>query len=346
MIELAVQACGMVTAVGLTAPAACAAIRCGLDNPAETSFMDNRGRWITGCEVPLEQPWRGRAKLAHMAATAIGECIQVQGLAPNTIKDIPLILCLAETDRPGRIQGQEEHLLSDIAELLDMTLNPASRVISQGRVGGVQAVRTSHDLLSGGSHRLCLVAGADTLLTAGTLAAYDRDGRILTEDNSDGFIPGEAGAAVLLTPANRADNPPLVIKGIGFGTEAARMDSGQPLRADGMVAAVKSALADAEMDLAEIDCRLCDLNGEQYGFKEAALTLTRILRKRKEEFDIWHPAECIGETGTAIVPILLAVASAAMSKDYAPGPAMLCHCANDDGQRAAMIVSRTNPRRT
>lgn len=344
MIELAVQACGMVTAVGLTAPAACAAIRCGLDNPAETCFMDRRGRWITGCEVPLEQSWRGRAKLAHLAAAAISECIQ--GLAPTAIKDIPLILGLAESDRPGRIQGQEEHLLRDIAELLGMTLNPASRVISQGRVGGVQAVQNAHDLLSDGSHRLCLVAGVDTLLTAGTLAGYDQAGRILTEDNSDGFIPGEAGAAVLLTPAARADNATLAIKGIGFGMETATIMSTDPLRADGMVAAVKGALADAGMDLAEIDCRLCDLSGEQYGFKEAALTLTRILRKRKAEFDIWHPAECIGETGAAIVPILLAVASAAMTKDYAPGPVMLCHCANDDGQRAAMVVSRPTPRRT
>ncbi len=100
------------------------------------------------------------------------------------------------------------------------------------------------------------------------------------------------------------------------------------------------------MDLFELDGRLCDANGEQYGFKGAALTLTRILRKRKEEFDIWHPAECIGETGAAIVPIMLAVASAAMSKGYAPGPAMLCHCANDDGQRAAMVISRPGKRRT
>jgi 3-oxoacyl-[acyl-carrier-protein] synthase-1 len=86
MIELAMQGCGMVTAVGLIAPAACAAIRCGLDNPAETCFMDGRGRWITGCEVPLEQPWRGRAKLARMAAAAIGECLQ--GIGPDKVKNI------------------------------------------------------------------------------------------------------------------------------------------------------------------------------------------------------------------------------------------------------------------
>jgi 3-oxoacyl-[acyl-carrier-protein] synthase-1 len=114
-----------------------------------------------------------------------------------------------------------------------------------------------------------------------------------------------------------------------------------------MVTAVKSALAMAGLDLADLDCRLCDASGEQYGFKEAALTLTRILRKRKEAFDIWHPAENIGETGAAIAPVLLAVASAAMAKNYAPGGrGMICHCGNDDGERAAMVVCPQNQRST
>lgn len=56
---LAIQATGMVTGVGLDTASSCAAI----DNFQETRFMDAGGEWIQGCEVPLEQPWRGIRKL-------------------------------------------------------------------------------------------------------------------------------------------------------------------------------------------------------------------------------------------------------------------------------------------
>ena len=61
---------GLVTSVGLTAPAACAAMRAKVANPSETLFVDARGERILAHEVPLEKPWRGIAKLARMAAMA------------------------------------------------------------------------------------------------------------------------------------------------------------------------------------------------------------------------------------------------------------------------------------
>ncbi|WP_218187953.1 PAAR-like domain-containing protein [Desulfosarcina cetonica] len=162
--------------------------------------------------------------------------------------------------------------------------------------------------------RYCIVAGTDSYLTAGTLSGLEENQRLLTDSNSDGFIPGEAAAAVRLALKANAPTAPVTITGIGFGSEKATIVSEEPLRADGMVAAIKSALAMAGCDMGALDFRICDLSGEQYGFKEAALALTRLLRVRKEEFDIWHPAECIGETGAAIVPVVLCVAAAALKK--------------------------------
>jgi 3-oxoacyl-[acyl-carrier-protein] synthase-1 len=89
----------------------------------------------------------------------------------------------------------------------------------------------------------------------------------------------------------------------------------------------------------DLDYRITDVSGEQYYFKEAALALSRILRQRKEEFDIWHPAECIGESGAVAGVAVMAVASAACRKGYAPGPSILAHGANDAGRRAAAVFS-------
>jgi hypothetical protein len=75
------------------------------------------------------------------------------------------------------------------------------------------------------------------------------------------------------------------------------------------------------------------------GFKESAPAVTRTLRKRKEEFDIWHTAECVGEIGAATAPVALGVALAAARKNYATGRGLLCHFGDDDGQRTALFLT-------
>jgi 3-oxoacyl-[acyl-carrier-protein] synthase-1 len=130
----------------------------------------------------------------------------------------------------------------------------------------------------------------------------------------------------------------LLCTGIGFGKEKAHIDSEEPLRADGLSAAIKGALADAGCQLHDLDYRIIDLSGEQYYFKEAALALGRILRQRKEEFDLWHPAESIGEAGSVAGIAVATVADAACRKAYAAGPNILAHMANDAGERAAVVL--------
>ena len=98
---------------------------------------------------------------------------------------------------------------------------------------------------------------------------------------------------------------------------------------------VSSALDTNPLDL---DFRITDLSGEQYYFKEASLALSRTLRKRKEEFDIWHPADCIGEVGSALSAIMLTVIKFACEKEYSKGNNILAHLGNDDGKRSSMIL--------
>ena len=69
-------------------------------------------------------------------------------------------------------------------------------------------------------------------------------------------------------------------------------------------------------------------------------TVLKLLSKlRREEFEIWHPAECIGEAGAATGFACLAAIRAAHAKGYAPGPRALLHLANDSGARAALTTS-------
>lgn len=359
MGALAIHRVGLVTGVGLSAPAACAAMRCGLTGFVETRFMFD-GEWLFGCPAPLAEPWRGREKLLQMAALAIRECLHDAPRVP--VRQVPLLVCLAEEERPGRLAGLDASFLADLQARLGFAWHPASAVIAGGRVGGVQALARARELLAGGCP-LCLVVGTDSLLVGATLTAYHERRRLLTADNSDGFIPGEAAGALLVGPdADLEAVPPaggtagetaapgrLLVAGIGFGREPAPIESGEPLRAEGLTQAIRAALADGGIGYERLDYRLGDMSGAQYQFKEAALAMSRTLRVRKPAFDLWHPADSVGEVGAAAAPVALALAEAAARKGFAPGPGALYHCGNDDGARAALALwwtgAWTNPLR-
>ncbi len=338
---VAILGAGMVTGVGLSAPAACAAIRCGIDNFQETRFMGDGGEWLLGCEVPLEEPWRGQTKLAKMLARAIDECLDLVPDVPS--EQIPLLVNLAERDRPGRLDSLDNAFFPDLLDEVDRDFHDDSLMILGGRVGGAVALQEARKLLyaAEGAPDFVLVAGVDSLLVGPTLNTYLERRRLLSAENSNGFIPGEAAGALLLARPETAPEATLVCNGLGFAKEIATVESEEPQRADGLVQAIKAALAEAGRDMADLDYRMTDVSGEQYGFKEAALALSRVLRRRKEEYDIWHPADCIGEVGAAALPCMLGVALFAARKAYAPGPGILCHLGNDDGRRAALVVQQS-----
>jgi len=333
---IAITGTGMVTGVGLNAPASCAAIRCAIDNFQETRFMDNGGEWIMGCEVPLEEPWRGKTKLIKMAVAAIQECLQGnQQIKPE---ETPLLLCLSEQERKGRVIDDDNQFFLDLQDELGLEFHAKSRVIAKGHVAVAVALKHARQLIQDLKVKHVLVAATDSLLVGATLAHYEEYERLLTSNNSNGFIAGEAGAALVVEPVATGQENQLVCVGLGVGVEEAHIYSEEPLRANGLTEAIREALGDAGYSMGDLDFRVTDLSGEQYYFKEASLALLRILRERKDEFDIWHPADCIGEVGAVLAVVMLTVLKCACEKEYSKGNKILAHLGNDDGKRSAMIL--------
>jgi 3-oxoacyl-[acyl-carrier-protein] synthase-1 len=333
---IAVLGTGLVTSVGLTTAACCCAFRAKITNPFETGFIDSSGAWIVAHQVGLDRPWAGLTKLAKMAALAIDEALQ--DLDKDQWHRLPLLLCVAEAERPGRMAGLDDQLLLQIQSELGVSFAKPSAVVPHGRVGVAVALAQARALLGSSKLPGVLIVSADSLLSWPTLSHYERDDRLLTEANSNGFMPGEGAGALWVGATDERRSPQLMCTGIGFGREAAHIDSGEPLRADGLTQAIKASLDDAGRELHDMDFRITDNSGEQYYFKEASLALSRTLRQRKDAFDIWHPAECIGEAGAASGVAVIAAAREACRKGYAPGRNVLSHWANDAGQRAAVTL--------
>jgi 3-oxoacyl-[acyl-carrier-protein] synthase-1 len=326
---------GLVSSVGLSAPASCAAIRAGATNPTETRFIDSAGEWIMAHQVPLEEDWRGRVRLVKLAAMSIRECLA--HVPQSDWPRIPLLLCVAERDRPGRTDGLDDELFPEIQVELATEFAATSLVIPQGRVSCNLALKHARELVSTGSAPFVLIAATDSLLSWPTLSVYEQAGRLLTPENSNGFMPGEASGAALIGAGESTAG--LSCLGLGFASEPAHVNSDEPLRGEGLTRAIRIALAEAGCAIHDLDFRITDVSGEQYFFKEAALALGRLLRVHKEALKIWHAAQCVGEIGAAAGLAAIAVADAACRKNYAPGPGILYHAANDGGQRAAAVFN-------
>ncbi len=334
MSTLAVKACGMTSAIGLDAPSSCAALRARLDNFQETRFISRDGDWILGAEVPLPQPWRGAERMVQMLAGPIEECIAA---ADGDGGAIPILVCLPEKARSGRFEQLEDRIWAGVDKVLGQRHHKSSRSYAYGQVGGVVALSDARELIASGTKEV-IVAGVDTFLVAETLRGLSAQDRLLTESNSNGFIAGEAGAAVLLSGSRDG----LRLRGIGFGAEEATITAGKPMRANGLVKAMSDALQEAGLTYEDLSYRIADLSGEQYYFREAALAQARLWRGKRDPEEVWHPCDGMGHTGAAVIPICLGVGLMAHRKGYAPGPVVMVHASHDDGRRAAMILEGVN----
>lgn len=343
MSALHIRAAGMVTSVGLDAASACAAMRGRLDGFGETRFLAPDGGWLIGAPVPLPRNWIGTKRLAHLAAGAI---VEIFRKVPEAETDAALILCLAEETRPGRPIPDAEAFARQLAGILDLPSRIKTHIILHGRPSGFVALARARRLLSGREAKHVVIAGVDSYLTGPAVAHYLGNDRLLVSGNANGFIPGEAAAAVLCT----MDHGPLALTGLGLSREEAFLYNGLgqdgthlPLRGDGMTAAYKAAMEEAQVDLAHVEYRIADLIGEQYWFKQTTLASLRLERGRTPFQDLWSPGENLGNIGGAVVPLMLGMALTAAEKGYDMGSPVLIEASGDDGACGACVLHATTP---
>lgn len=326
---------GMVTAVGLDAPSACAAMRARLDGFQETRFMGPGGEWLTGAPVLLPRNWVGEKRMAHLAAGAICEVFEN---VPEARGQTALILCLAEEDRPGKPVRDTSSFLRRLAEIVEIEPHARSRIVAHGRPSGHVALGKARQILAAGVAPYVMVAGVDSYLTAPSVEHYLGNDRLLTSNTPNGFIPGEAAAAIL---CSRSTKGTFGLFGLGLSREPAAIYNldDLPLRGDGMTAAYQAAFRETGIEMNRLGYRISDLVGEQYWFKQTALASLRLLRGRHEFQDLWSPGETLGNVGAAVVPIMLGMAYTAARKGYAAGNPVLIEASNDAGACGAAVFA-------
>ncbi len=336
---LRVVAAGMCCSVGYTAQAASCALRAGMDHFQESEFVTAGGHPVRVARLPeTEETW-GAQRLGQWMAHAARDCLSQAG----TLKDEHLltIMLAAERGRAGVEQGQAGEAAA-MSNLFTVPMDARSQVLCAGRAGLAPVLRRAYELMALGVCRQVLVLGADSYLQAQTINYYLQAERLLVPGNRDGFIPGEAAAAVLLELAN-VQTPGLHIVGWGQGDEPGRPDGSVPTRAQGLSQAIRSALDQAGITCNDLAFRLSDQNGEGFFAGEAANAITRIAQDGGTVPMVHTTADCVGEVGAATGPLMLAWLHHLLPRPDSPGDCGLIHLANDQGLRSAVVVQYIEP---
>lgn len=327
-----VSAVGMACPLGLTWAAACAAMRAGLTRKTVSRYSDNRGREIVASCVRgvLAEDELAAERWLFLLACALRELTRGAG-APR-LADTPMFLALPDSlaGRPPTAASVADALSEQLAEQLAAD---HVHIFGQGAYGGFLALQQGRACAR--ARRPCVVAAADSLLSAGRMLAASERQRLLVEDNPDGFIPGEAAAAMVLTREPHGTRA--CIRGLGFAREPSRLDNDVPLRAEGLIEATRAALREAGSELHELDLRVSGAAGESFYFKEQALLVARLLREPKASFPLWLPAETLADTGAAAGLCGMLWVMAGWERGYAPGPRAIGFASNDEGNRAAAV---------
>lgn len=348
--SLAVVSAGIVCSVGLSVPAASAAIRASLDSFQETYFVDSVGQPIIGAAVPAGPLGLGgdtggaitggEEKLARMFALAAAECLDDAGGLDAV--EVALVLVGPDASRPGVAHDELEQRMAACEEALGRRFHAERRVIQNGRPGLVDALICAHELLAARGVRSVLIAGVDSLLNAEDINDALAGERLRTAENADGFIPGEAAACVLVTRADSAGAqraPTLSIAGLGAAEEPDSWLSGRANVGRGLAQAIRQALAQAGLSAHAIHQRWSDCSGESFFFDEAAYAWGRVLRAPSPPgHRQWLLASSVGEVGAAAGPLMLALLLDAARRGWAPGPSTLVHLSSAGSARAALVT--------
>jgi 3-oxoacyl-[acyl-carrier-protein] synthase-1 len=221
-----------------------------------------------------------------------------------------------------------------------MPISDSARCFGTGKTAFFRALDAARILLTDPDIDACIVSAVDSLLNGPCLAWLENEEHLKTESNSDGIIPGEAAAAVWVSRPDHPDHSQLDVLGIGFSDEPSVANPRDPNLAIGLAAAMRAALEEAGLQLHEIDYRVGGMAGERADFMEASTAFARVLKVQRSEFQLWVPAEKLGDVGAALPACMVVVTAIGMSKHYAPGSTAIASIASRSGDRAACVLAQ------
>lgn len=336
---------GASTPVGRSAWASAAAVRAGLSGFAQhPDMVDSAGEPMRAAIAPwLEIGLQGTDRFEALLFPAVDEALAALGAQLPDARRCALALALPHA-RPGLPASLSDALLAHARQRYAGMLASAA-TFENGHAGGLLGLRAAMAKLSQGELDACVLAGVDSWLAPTTLEWLEQCDQLHGAgplNNAWGFVPGEAGAALLLLrePVARALQlqPLATLLSVGTAHEPKRIKTETVCIGEGLTTAFLGALAALPPGTLVNDV-YCDMNGEPYRADEFGFTALRT----KEHFaalpDFCAPADCWGDVAAAGAVLHLVLACAAAHKGYAQGEFALAWASAEMGERAAALLA-------
>lgn len=364
-MDIAITGIGVVSPVGLSAPATCSALRAGIARMGEIQtygvdgeFFDKKpvigGRvpteWFEGEPVPEEWPGHERFqvptlppreamvvsgvdRLIELAVPAACEAWQSTVQIDDTSGVMGLYIGLDDFDESTTVVAAITEAIGRIPEI----------VVEEraGRAASLTVLHRSIQDLLAGRITIALVGGVDSLIRAEVLERLDEEEILRSDSRPQGVIPGEAAAFVVIEHIQSAKNRGVPIRSYLLSTAVAEeptADTEDPNQGIGLTRALREARQGAENFETPL-LIVCDLNGDRYRGLEWSLASIRVLGNLHGKIDIWHPADCIGDSGAASGILNIIWAVTALQKKYAKTERVLVWGASAGKARAAAVVA-------
>ncbi len=371
-MNVPITGCGLVSSVGLSAPATCAALRAGVARITPLELDDSHGtvgdapppaggrvplEWFEG--GPIEEEWPGHERFG--APLPAPEHLTIEDGVDRLIRlAVPAAVeswarAGGEGSPPadwGLYVGVDSEEDSESLPLLSEAVSAAlggfqPRVVDllpYGRAAGLAAILVASNAIENGQVSGAIVGGVDSLIRPSVRARLSEEEVLKDpETNPQGILPGEAAAFLVLERSTQGRPTLSILAGAGAAQEAT-VGTGDPNQGEGLTQALWAARSMA--GIKESPLVICDLNGDRYRALEWGLAMTRALGGLPHRPDVrgsgdfWHPADCTGDTGAASGILGCIWAMDAMEKGYGGGDQVLVWGASTGPLRVAAVLAR------
>lgn len=214
-----------------------------------------------------------------------------------------------------------------------------SAVFCNGRSSTLYAIQHAVSLISSKQHACVLVGGVDSFLDMDLLEILDKDQRLLSAGNMTGFVAGE-GAAILalideeLLLNNQIETTLVQVGKVGIAEESGHRYSEETYKGEGLAQAFQVALEEIKQPVSSV---MAGFNGDEIMAKEWGVAVIRNQQSFNEDFNVMHPADCVGDLGAAAGALQLGLASIGISKGYIKSPCLVWSSSEYESRSAVCV---------
>lgn len=343
--RVVIVALGACTAVGRDAWTSAAAVRAGVAGFVQHPYMiDTAGEPMRAAIVPwIDIGLTSVDRLAALLFPALHQALEP--LQSSRVAPFKMAIALGlPSARPGLPVDIQRQMLGRVNKRYGRLFESAA-TFEAGHAAGLIALQAASAKLAHGALDACLVAGVDSYIEPETLEWLEANDQLHSAgplNNAWGFVPGEAGSALLLMRDSAAQaaglNALAVVLGTGTAMEPKRIKTQTVCIGEGLTAAFRQALAALPAGTKVSDV-YCDMNGEPYRADEFGFTALRTKEAFESTSDFVAPADCWGDVAAAGSLLHLMLACAAGHKGHAKGALAFAWGSAEGGERAASLIA-------